>query len=183
MIQYSFCCQPKYNEVIAKKFVIWHHDCTVVLCAKFCRAMIPYGIVRQNQFCIEFKLPWKNRSCNGPYIHQQLVTAARHPVDCVCTNVSDMIMIDEASLGSKLDRIFTPWHTEWGSQRVHWQIQSFFNTKISHATKILLLRMQVHVYCTWLTHKQQEAHGCAVSSVATDVLVLMHGTISSHGAD
>ena len=109
MIQYSFCRQPKYNEVIAKKFDIWHYDCTVVLCAKFCRAMIPYGIVRQNQFSIEFKLPWKNRSCNGPYIHQQLVTAARHPVDCVCTSVSDMIMIDEASLGYKLWKALYVW--------------------------------------------------------------------------
>ena len=34
-----------------------------------------------------------------------------------------------------------------------------------------------------LTHKQQEAHGCLLSAVATDVLVLKHQAISAHSTD
>ena len=34
-----------------------------------------------------------------------------------------------------------------------------------------------------LTLKQQETHGCVVSNVATDALVLKHQAISIHNAD
>ena len=34
-----------------------------------------------------------------------------------------------------------------------------------------------------LTHKQLEMHGCILSIVATDVLVLMHQGISTNSAD
>ena len=34
-----------------------------------------------------------------------------------------------------------------------------------------------------LTHKQQETHGCILSTVATDALVLKHQAISIHNAD
>ena len=34
-----------------------------------------------------------------------------------------------------------------------------------------------------LTHKQLEMHRCALSTVATDALVLKHQAISSHSAD
>ena len=34
-----------------------------------------------------------------------------------------------------------------------------------------------------LIHKQLETHGCVVSTVATDVLVLKHQAISSYSAD
>ena len=34
-----------------------------------------------------------------------------------------------------------------------------------------------------LTHKQLEIHGCVISSVATDGLVLKHQAISSHTID
>ena len=35
----------------------------------------------------------------------------------------------------------------------------------------------------WLTPKHRETHGCVVSTVATDVLVLKHQAISIHNAD
>ena len=35
----------------------------------------------------------------------------------------------------------------------------------------------------WLTLKHWETHGCVVSTVATDVLVLKHQAISIHDAD
>ena len=38
------------------------------------------------------------------------------------------------------------------------------------------------LYCC-LTPKHQETHGCVVSTVATDVLVLKHQAISIHNAD
>ena len=34
-----------------------------------------------------------------------------------------------------------------------------------------------------LTHKKQETHGCIVSTVATDALVLEHQAISIHSSD
>ena len=34
-----------------------------------------------------------------------------------------------------------------------------------------------------LTHKQLEMHGCMLSTVATDALVLKHQVISIHSAD
>ena len=34
-----------------------------------------------------------------------------------------------------------------------------------------------------LTHKQLETHGCVLSTVATDALVLKHQAISAHIAD
>ena len=34
-----------------------------------------------------------------------------------------------------------------------------------------------------LTHKQLETHGCVISTVATDALVLKHQFISTHSAD
>ena len=34
-----------------------------------------------------------------------------------------------------------------------------------------------------LTHKQLETHGCAISIVATDALVLKHQGISTHSAE
>ena len=34
-----------------------------------------------------------------------------------------------------------------------------------------------------LTHKQLETHGCALSTVGTDALVLKHQVISTHSAD
>ena len=34
-----------------------------------------------------------------------------------------------------------------------------------------------------LTHKHQETHGCVVSTVATDALVLKNQAISIHNAD
>ena len=37
--------------------------------------------------------------------------------------------------------------------------------------------------CHLLTHKQLETHGCMLSTVATDGLVLKHQTISIHCAD
>ena len=40
---------------------------------------------------------------------------------------------------------------------------------------------QIHVGT--LTPKHRETHGCAVSTVATDVLVLKHQAISMHNAD
>ena len=36
---------------------------------------------------------------------------------------------------------------------------------------------------TLLTHKYRETHGCVVSTVATDALVLKHQAISIHNAD
>ena len=35
----------------------------------------------------------------------------------------------------------------------------------------------------WLTHKHLETHGCILSTVATDVLVLKHQDISIHSTD
>ena len=35
----------------------------------------------------------------------------------------------------------------------------------------------------WLTLKHRETHGCVVSTVATDALVLKHQAISIHNAD
>ena len=35
----------------------------------------------------------------------------------------------------------------------------------------------------YLTPKHRETHGCVVSTVATDALVLMHQAISIHNAD
>ena len=35
----------------------------------------------------------------------------------------------------------------------------------------------------YLTHKHLETHGCILSTVATDALVLKHQTISTHSAD
>ena len=35
----------------------------------------------------------------------------------------------------------------------------------------------------FLTHKQLETHGCVLSTVATDVLVLKYQAISIHSAD
>ena len=35
----------------------------------------------------------------------------------------------------------------------------------------------------WLTLKQRETHGCVVSTVASDALVLKHQAISIHNAD
>ena len=43
-----------------------------------------------------------------------------------------------------------------------------------------------HICIPWphqLTHKQLEMHGCILSTVATDVLVLKHQAISIHSAD
>ena len=37
--------------------------------------------------------------------------------------------------------------------------------------------------CKELTLKHQETHGCIVSTVATDALVLKHQAISIHNAD
>ena len=37
--------------------------------------------------------------------------------------------------------------------------------------------------CVLLTLKHRETHGCVVSTVATDALVLKHQTISIHNAD
>ena len=37
--------------------------------------------------------------------------------------------------------------------------------------------------CTALTLKHRETHGCVVSTVATDALVLKHQAISIHNAD
>ena len=35
----------------------------------------------------------------------------------------------------------------------------------------------------WLTRKRRETHGCVVSTVATDAMVLKHQAISIHSAD
>ena len=35
----------------------------------------------------------------------------------------------------------------------------------------------------WLTHKQLETHGCVLSIVATDAMVLKHQAISIHSAE
>ena len=41
-----------------------------------------------------------------------------------------------------------------------------------------------NIYNTrWLTLKHQDTHGCIVSTVATDALVLKHQAISIHIAD
>ena len=43
-----------------------------------------------------------------------------------------------------------------------------------------------HIYflaLNMLTHKQLEQHGCILSTVATDALVLKHQAISTHSAD
>ena len=41
----------------------------------------------------------------------------------------------------------------------------------------------MHVKITDLTLKHRETHGCVVSTVATDALVLKHQAISIHNAD
>ena len=52
---------------------------------------------------------------------------------------------------------------------------------IGNALKIPNLDM--HVKITDLTLKHRETHGCVVSTVATDALVLKHQAISIHNAD
>ena len=42
--------------------------------------------------------------------------------------------------------------------------------------------MQLYFYVS-LTHKQLETHGCVLSTVATDALVLKHQAISIHSAE
>ena len=44
-------------------------------------------------------------------------------------------------------------------------------------------RVNLNSYILPLTHKQLETHGCLLSTVATDVLVLKHQAISIHIAD
>ena len=41
----------------------------------------------------------------------------------------------------------------------------------------------LQVYMVSLTPKHREMHGCVVSTVATDALVLKHQAISIHNAD
>ena len=36
---------------------------------------------------------------------------------------------------------------------------------------------------SWLTHKELEMHGCILSTVANDALVLKHQAISIHSAE
>ena len=40
-----------------------------------------------------------------------------------------------------------------------------------------------HILLSLLTLKHRETHGCVVSTVATDALVLKHQAISIHNAD
>ena len=66
--------------------------------------------------------------------------------------------------------------------------------------KFVLIHIYIHIYTyikygnqshhknqcliwSWLTHKHRETHGCVVSTVATDALVLKHQAISIHNAD
>ena len=44
-------------------------------------------------------------------------------------------------------------------------------------------RVNLNCYILPLTHKQLETHGCVLSTVATDVLVLKHQAITIHTAD
>ena len=44
-------------------------------------------------------------------------------------------------------------------------------------------RLSMFLKRLWLTLKHRETHGCVVSTVATDALVLKHQAISIHNAD
>ena len=44
-------------------------------------------------------------------------------------------------------------------------------------------RLSMFLKRWWLTLKHRETHGCLVSTVATDALVLKHQAISIHNAD
>ena len=39
-----------------------------------------------------------------------------------------------------------------------------------------------YVIFGWLTHKEMEMHGCIISTVSTDVLLLKCQTINTHSA-
>ena len=52
--------------------------------------------------------------------------------------------------------------------------------KLSYTGSII---MTLHVCHAVLTPKHRETHGCVVSTVATDALVLKHQAISIHNAD
>ena len=53
-----FCMHLSCNEMIIRKFCIWHDSCAVA-CAKFSSAMIPYNEVRLKPIFNEFELQWK----------------------------------------------------------------------------------------------------------------------------
>ena len=62
--------------------------------------------------------------------------------------------------------------------------------KIGHQQAHCFLQSLVHFLqylfgyqWLWLTHKQLEMHGCVLSTVATDALVLNHQAISTQSAD
>ena len=57
------------------------------------------------------------------------------------------------------------------------RLQSTCNIK---ATRSIAICDQIEEI---LLHKQLEMHGCIISTVATDALVLKHQAISIHGAD
>ena len=48
---------------------------------------------------------------------------------------------------------------------------------------ICKIKWHIFVWLTWLIPKHRETHGCIVSTVATDALVLKHQAISIHNAD
>ena len=66
----------------------------------------------------------------------------------------------------------------------HWEthVQSDYNKTSVDATSSLGLNQSWRGISV-LTLKHRETHGCVVSTVATDALVLKHQAISTHNAD
>ena len=63
------------------------------------------------------------------------------------------------------------------------KITKLFSKSREYGDDKVQLAMQTYETVSSLTFKHWETHGCVVSTVATDVLVLKHQAISIHNAD
>ena len=71
------------------------------------------------------------------------------------------------------------------SSQGHWNENVIILTKFSSLAALEVVEMTTSNAASdeSLTFKHQETHGCVVSTVATDALVLKHQAISIHNAD
>ena len=72
LVDISFCSRWIRITVNTMKFCIWHDNCTVMACAKFCRDMVPNNGVTVRPIFHRIWITMENLSWNGPLVQHWL---------------------------------------------------------------------------------------------------------------